>query len=277
MAISFFTRFAIMSKQEPTVQELFNLSGKVALITGASGYLGSAMARALAEAGASVVVGSRDPARAREVAGQLSAASSARHHGVGLDHMDAESLQRSFTEALTLAGQIDILVNNGHEGLANDWTDVTAEQFTRQLANATGYFLLARHVRNHAVSRGAPASIILLGSMYGVVGSYPDAYEGVCAASPVAYHTLKGGLVHLTRHLAVYWGKDNVRVNCLSPGPFPSEKTPPALVERLCKKNPMGRMGRPAELKGAVVFLASDASTYMTGQNVIIDGGWTAW
>src|SRR5205814_8151025 len=107
-----------------------------------------------------------------------------------------------FNDGVARAGQIDILVNNGHEGLGKDWTDVTAEQFTRQLANATGYFLLARLVRDHVVARGASASIILLGSMYGQVGSYPDAYEGICAASPVAYHTLKGGLIHMTRHLA---------------------------------------------------------------------------
>jgi gluconate 5-dehydrogenase len=113
--------------------------------------------------------------------------------------------------------------------------------------------------------------------MYGVVGSYPDAYAGVCAASPAAYHALKGGIVHLTRHLAVYWAKDGVRVNCLSPGPFPNPQAPAAMVERLKTKSPMGRMGLPYELKGAIVFLASDASSYMTGQNLIVDGGWTAW
>jgi gluconate 5-dehydrogenase len=132
-------------------------------------------------------------------------------------------------------------------------------------------------VRNHAVARQAPASIIMLGSMYGLVGSYPDAYKDICAASPVAYHALKGGIIHMTRHLAVYWAKDGVRVNALSPGPFPSPKADAKLVERLSEKCPLGRMGRPHELKGAVVFLASDASSYMTGQNLVIDGGWTAW
>ena len=81
----------------------------------------------------------------------------------------------------------------------------------------------------------------------------------------------------MTRHLAVYWAKDNVRVNCLSPGPFPSEKAPQEMVERLCEKSPMGRMGRPDELKGALLLFASDAGSYITGQNLLVDGGWTAW
>ena len=127
-------------------------------------------------------------------------------------------------------------------------------------------------------SRGkAPASIVFLGSMYGLVASYPDAYEGICPASSVAYHTLKGGIIQMTRHLAAYWAADGVRVNCLSPGPFPSEHAPAGLVDRLRTKLPMKRMGQPYELKGAVVFLASDASRFMTGQNLVIDGGWTAW
>jgi gluconate 5-dehydrogenase len=223
------------------------------------------------------VISSRDAARARAAAEALPRPGAARHHGVALDHMDPASLEKGFADAVNRAGQVDVLVNNGHEGEPNDWTGITAERFTRQLANATGYFLLARLLRNHAVGRGAPASVILLGSMYGQVASYPDAYEGICNASPVAYHALKGGIIHMTRHLAAYWARDRVRVNCLSPGPFPSDKANPAMVERLCTKLPMKRMGRPSELKGAIVFLAGDASSYMTGQNLTIDGGWTAW
>ena len=263
--------------REPTVQELFDLSGKTSLISGASGYLGGAMARALAEAGSRVVVTSRDADRARAVAAELPDAHGAGHQGFALDQMDAESIDRALAEILDEVGRVDVLVNNGHDPLASDWTDVTPEQFTRQLANATGYFQLARLVRDHAVERGGPASIVMLGSMYGLVASYPEAYQGICPASPVAYHTLKGGIIHLTRHLAVYWAGDGVRVNCLSPGPFPSPKAPAGLADRLDLHSPMRRMGLPHELKGAIVFLASDASSYMTGQNLVIDGGWTAW
>jgi len=264
-------------RPEPTIQQLFDLSGRVALITGGSGHLGSALARALAEAGARVVAASRSIEKARATAAALGGEQQGHHLAVALDQMDEASVERGFAAALQQAGRIDVLVNNGHEALAADWRSVTAGQFTRQLANVTGYFLLSRLMHDEAVTRGAAASIIMLGSMYGMVGSYPDAYEGIGPASPAAYHALKGGIIHLTRHLAVYWAKSRVRVNCLSPGPFPGPAAAAEMVERLKTKSPMARMGEPHELKGALVFLASDASSYMTGQNLVVDGGWTAW
>ncbi len=262
---------------EPTIQDLFDLTGRVALITGGSGFLGRSMSRALAEAGATVVIGSRDRNRAQSIVNELPSPGGAVHCAVVLDQLHEAPLNAGFDAAVTSAGQVDILINNGQQGHALDLTNVTAEAFNKDLQNATGYFLLARRLRDHVVSRGAPGSIVMIGSMYGVVGSYPDAYDGVCAASPVQYHTLKGGIIHMTRHLAVYWAKDNVRVNCLSPGPFPSEKAPPQMVERLNLKCPMGRMGVPHELKGPLLMLVSDAGSYVTGQNLLVDGGWTAW
>lgn len=261
----------------PTIQQLFDLTGKTALLTGGCGHLGSAMAAALAEAGASVIITSRDVAKAQAGAAKLPKHGDARHHGIALNHIAPDSLDQSFAEALKLGGKLDILINNGTEGPPGDWSTVTAADFNRHLANATGYFLLARMFRNHVIERKAPGSVVMLGSMYGSVGSYPDAYEGVCPASPVAYHALKGGIAQLTRHLAAYWARDGVRVNCLSPGPFPRADAPQEMVKRLCTKLPMGRMGQPHELKGAIVFLASAASSFMTGQNLLIDGGWTAW
>lgn len=266
-----------MTTDEPTLQQLFDLQGKVALVTGGSGYLGAAMARALAEAGARVIISSRNPERAEQAAAELTHVADGPHLGVQLDYLDESSLDAGFAQAVERAGRIDILVNNGHAALGNDWTTVTGEQFTRQLGIATGYFLLGRLLRNHLVRRQASGSILQIGSMYGVVGSYPETYAEICSASPVAYHALKGGIVQMTRHLAVYWAADNIRVNCLSPGPFPHPQVAPELVERLAQKSPLRRMGQAHELKGAVVFLASDASSYLTGHNLLIDGGWTAW
>jgi gluconate 5-dehydrogenase len=266
-----------MTASRPTISQLFDLSGRVALVTGATGHLGSALAEALAEAGARIVVAGRDRARCQATADALPRVNSGPHLAVALDQMDHPNLVARLAEAVTAAGRIDILINNGHEPLAADWREVTGEQFNRQLANSTGYFLLARAVRDHAVASDRPASIVMLGSMYGEVASYPEAYAGIGPASSVAYHALKGGILQMTRHLAVYWANDRVRVNSLSPGPFPAPAAPAALVERLCARSPMGRMGRPQELKGAVLFLAADASSYVTGHNLVVDGGWTAW
>jgi len=233
------------------------------------------MATALAEAGASVVVASREQRRAAAVAAALPGAAS--HHAVVIDYLDEASIDAGFDDAVRRAGSIDILVNNGHAAGARDWTDVSGAEFTRQLANATGYFLLSRRLRNHAVAEARSASIVMLGSMYGAVGSYPQVYQGITPVSPVAYHALKGGIVHMTRHLAVAWAPDRIRVNCLGPGPFPSPSVPTRLVERLKAKSPLGRMGQPDELKGPLLLLASDAGSYMTGHHLLVDGGWTAW
>ncbi|MCA9218196.1 MAG: SDR family oxidoreductase [Planctomycetales bacterium] len=258
--------------------KLFDLTNKTALVTGGTGWLGQAIAEGLAEAGAAVIVSSRNPARAEEAAARLVTENEQHHVGVSIDQMDADSIRAGFEQAIALAGSIDILVNNGLEAVASDLTTITFEEFARHQKNNAGYFDLARHVRDHAVARSASASIISIGSMYGQVGSYPETYDGICAANPVAYQTLKGGTIQMTKHLAVYWAKDNVRVNCVSPGPFPNPASaPPELIERLKIHSPMMRMGQPHELKGAIVFLASDASSYVTGQNITVDGGWTAW
>ncbi|HEY4309188.1 MAG TPA: SDR family oxidoreductase [Pirellulales bacterium] len=265
-----------MMTAEPTIQQLFDLTGRTALVTGGTGHLGRSSARALAEAGASVVVSSRDAGRAASFASQLPVMGAACHHGVCLDHQSVDRLADEFAGITAQCGPIGVLVNNGHEQVKADLTTCSGEEFTRQLANATGYFLLARMVRDQAVERGVPASIIMLGSMYGLVASYPEVYVPG-SASPVAYHALKGGILQMTRHLAVYWAQDRVRVNALSPGPFPAPGVSSELKARLSEKSPMRRMGEPHELKGAVLFLASDASSYVTGQNLIVDGGWTAW
>lgn len=263
---------------EPTVQNLFDLSGKVAVLTGASGWLGSAMSRALAEAGATLVVTSRDAAQAQAFAASLPGDG---HIGLGFTQGDTDTIPQFVQDVLSRTGRIDILVNNAYGTTAPDIDDATAEDFDRAYhVGVTAYFLLAREVVHHLRERKAPGSIVNIASMYGVVGSYPEAYEDLPVNSPANYHGLKGGLVHLTRHLAVYWAKDNVRVNAISPGPFPTPKIRagmPEFIDRLEAKVPMHRMGEPSELKGLILLLASDAGSYITGQNILVDGGWTAW
>ncbi|SVD77482.1 uncharacterized protein METZ01_LOCUS430336, partial [marine metagenome] len=184
-----------------TIQELFDLSGKVALVTGGTGYLGTAFSHALAEAGASVVISSRDEARGRDAASKLPAPGGASHHAVQLDQMDSGALRNGFEAAVQAAGHVDVLVNNGLDAQGKDLTEVSFEEFAQHQANNAGHFELAKLQHDHAVQRGAEASVINIGSLYGQVGSYPDAYEGICSASSVAYHALKGGTIHMTRHL----------------------------------------------------------------------------
>lgn len=267
-----------MNKPEPTIHELFNLQGKVAVLTGAAGWLGSAMSRALAEAGATMVVTSREEGKIQEFAASLPGNG---HVGMAFDQGDTDSIPGFAATVIERMGKIDILVNNAYGGTAPSIDSATAEDFDKAYhTGVTAYFLLAREVANHLRERGSAGSIINISSMYGVVGSYPDAYTDLPVNSPPNYHGLKGGIVHLTRHLAVYWAKEKIRVNCIAPGPFPTDKTQarnPEFITRLEGKSPMGRMGKPEELKGLVVLLASDAGSYITGQNILVDGGWTAW
>jgi len=263
---------------EQTIHQLLDLSGQVAIVTGAAGWLGSAMSRALAEAGATLVVTSRQAARAAAFAATLPGRG---HVGMALSQAEADQIPGFVAEVVDRLGRVDVLVNNAYGTTAPSIESASAADFDRAYhTGVTAYFLLAREVVRHLRQRNAPGSIINIASMYGVVASYPDAYSGLPINSPPNYHGLKGGLIHLTRHLAVYWAKDRVRVNAISPGPFPSPRvreSMPEFIQRLDQKVPLGRMGEPEELKGLVVLLASEAGSYITGQNILVDGGWTAW
>lgn len=256
----------------------FDLRGKTALVTGGSGYLGRAFCASLAAAGARVVVGSRSEQRALDTAADLIKVDVGEHHGVEIDYRDEEVIERGFQVAQERAGTIDILVNNGHILDPRDWKDIDGPGFDQQMRNATGYFLLSRRFRDAAVANQKTGCVVMLGSMYGMVASYPEVYHEIAPASSAAYQCLKGGILQMVRHLAVYWAKDQIRVNCLSPGPFPNpDGTPSELIARLEKKSPMGRVGFASEIGGPLVFLCSDAGSYVTGHNLVVDGGWTAW
>lgn len=260
---------------ESSINALFDLTGKTAFVNAGTGYLGPAFCEVLAEAGARVICTSRSESRARDVAGSLPGTLG--HVGLAMDHLDADSIDRAMKVVDTLTNSVDVLVNNAYAAAGGTLEDVTPDGFTRGLENATGYFLLARHVRDRAVAAGKPASIVMLSSMYGLVSSNPDVYERAGGGgNPVSYQVMKAGVVQLVRHLAVYWARDGIRVNCISPGPFNRPQANPRMVEEIIKEVPLRRSGKPGELKGALLLLASDAGSYITGTNVIVDGGWTA-
>jgi gluconate 5-dehydrogenase len=267
-----------MENPERNVHDLLSLQGRVAIVTGASGWLGSAISRALAEAGATLAVTSRDEAQAVEFARTLPGQG---HVGLGFSQRDAETIPAFVNAVVERLGRIDVLVNNAYGGSRPTIDSATAEDLDSAFHDGvTGGFVLAREVALHLRQRAAPGSIINIASMYGVVASYPQVYTGLDFTSPPNYHAMKGALVHLTRHLAVYWAPYGIRVNAISPGAFPTtalQRQMPEFIERLKQRVPVGRMGVPEELKGMVVLLASDAGAYITGQNILVDGGWTAW
>lgn len=267
------------------VQRLHSIENKVILITGATGILGWAYCQAMIEAGAKVVVADLPERRPQERAQEL------------IDRFDHEALAvvcdvthedevRSMVQAtLDRFGKIDVAINNAagtgeffahHGDIFAPFEDYSLSAWEIVLkANLTGVFLVAREAGKAMKTTGG-GSIINISSIYGVVGPDHRIYEGMPFRSFPGYSAAKAGVLGLTRWLASYWAKDNIRVNAVTPGGVYNDHDP-AFVSRYSARTPMGRMADRTELIGIMVFLASDASSYCTGQNFIIDGGWTAW
>jgi len=254
----------------------FDLSGRVGIVTGATGYLGASMSHGLAEAGCRVVVTGRDERQARQQAAKLPGKG---HLGLSLNLEDLSDIERLVRTTETEMGRIDVLVNNAYrdppEGLSVADAFAAAFRF-----GVTGPYLLAEMVIQHLIKRGSPGSIINIGSIYGVGSNYPRDYDGLPVASPAYYHALKGAVINLSRYMAVQYAKQGIRVNSVSPGCYLNDRLireMPEFCSRFTQEMPMGRLGKPEEIRGMIVYLASDASTYTTGQNILVDGGWTAW
>jgi NAD(P)-dependent dehydrogenase (short-subunit alcohol dehydrogenase family) len=257
---------------------IFDLTGKVALVTGGAGHSGAAYSEALAAHGARVIVASPNVEKCRKLAEKLGPS----HGAVELNLDDHEAIVRTIDGIVGSYGSLDILVNNGYRASYAGIDTATSEDFATCFNRGlTSYFIAARQAMKHMKERQG-GSIINIASMYGVVGGYPAVYEGLSRGSPPHYHAMKGAVICLTKQLAVNWARHNIRVNSISPGPFPHENPNPSAEEkeshrRLCERVPLGRIGRPHELQGAVVLLASDAGSYITGHSLVVDGGWTAW
>lgn len=264
-------------------QQYYDLQDKVALVTGGAGWLGTPMAEALAEMGATVAVVDLNGEAVEKVVSALQARDLKAIGKVG-DTIEEASLRGIIDAVADQCGRLDVLVNCAYWTPTPLLDETKAADMQGAFAAATAYMVAAQQAAIHMRKVGG-GSIINIGSMYGLVTGYPKVYEGLVNPNPITYQASKGAVVQITRHLAVYYAKDGIRVNTVSPGAFPNPenpeyKTDPNLnefVARLADSTPMGRIGRPEEFKGPISFLASQASSYVTGQNLLVDGGWTAW
>jgi 2-deoxy-D-gluconate 3-dehydrogenase len=247
---------------------LFDLSGRVAVITGGNGGIGLGMARGLAEAGASIVVAARNAAKAKAAVAALGSQSAF----IAVDVADENSCRAMITEAAERFGRLDILVNNAGTSIRKPPETYTAAEWHAVLdTNLTGAFLCSQ-AAHAAMKRGGGGKIVNIGSMFSLFGS---AYAAPYAAS-------KGAVVQLTKSLATAWADDNIQVNAVLPGWIDTELTRDArrqvtgLHERVLARTPAGRWGVPDDLAGVAVFLASAASDFITGAVIPVDGGFAA-
>ncbi len=266
--------------------ELFSLKGKVAVVTGALGLLGKNHCTALSDAGANIVVVDINENDCKKFAESLRTKSI----GVGCNITNPNSIKKLRDLVLDKFEKIDILVNNAAKNDMFENLSAAAEQskfenypldlWQKSLdVNVTGTFLCSQILGSEMAEAGK-GSIINIASTYGIVAPNQSIYKKEDGTQSfyksASYPVTKGAIISFTKFLAAYWGNKGVRVNTLSPGGI-EDNQDDYFVNNYSKLTPLGRMAKPTDYKGAIVFLASDASSYMTGANLVVDGGWTAW
>lgn len=261
--------------------QIFSAQGKTALVTGATGYLGSAMAFILAEAGAHVLVNSRSQERGEALVKNLVAAGHSAEPAI-FDVTDRLGIEKFFSD---LQGKpLHILINNAYVGgggsIELSRADAYVGSYDVTLIAAHNLLIAALPALRKAVQQDGDASVINLASMYAMVSPDQRIYASPSGANPPFYGAAKAALLQWTRYAACEFGPEGIRVNSLSPGPFPSQSVQagnPDFIRKLANKVPMGRIGQSDEIKGPTLFLASSASSFVNGSNIVIDGGWTCW
>ena len=264
----------------PTVTDMFDMTGKAAIVTGGATHLGRAMATALCELGASVTIASRRAALCEQVAAQL------RDEGydcvgAGCDVTSEEDVNDLVDVVTARTGRLDVMVCNagGSGDLPSTYVpNSSVEEFMSTIdINLKGAYLCAQAAARVMVKQRS-GSIITIGSIHGFTTSDKRFYDGLdMRRGGVAYQTSKGGVIQLTRNLAGELGEYGVTANCISPGQIPTPGANAEIVERFRLNQPIPRTGAPDDLKGAVALLASPAGAWITGHNLVVDGGWTIW
>ena len=252
---------------------LFDLSGKTAIVTGGGTGIGRQMAQGLAEAGANLVLCARKAERCEQAASELEQLG-VRAIGLGCDVRDPEQVQHVVTTAVEELGGVDVLVNNAGTVWGASPEEMPLEGWQKVIdVNLTGVFLFSQAAGRVMIERGGGV-IVNIASVAGLQGGPPE------IMNTIVYNASKGGVIAFTRDLACKWAQHGIRVNSIAPGWFPSDMSGYVLErheERLKQHIPLGRFGGPHDLEGVVVFLASDASAYLTGHTLVVDGGESAW
>jgi NAD(P)-dependent dehydrogenase (short-subunit alcohol dehydrogenase family) len=254
--------------------DLFRLDGKTAIVTGGGRGLGGYMAEALSDAGANVVLCSRKIEPLEEMRQEIEARGG---HALAFscDVTEQEDVDRVVETTVETFGSVDILVNNSGATWGAPPTEMPLEKFDQVIAvNVRGTFLMSQAVGRRMVERGSGGTIINISSVAALVGGHPDYMQ------TVGYNSSKGAIISMTRDLATSWARHDVTVNAIAPGWFPTRMSSGLIErfeERMLEDIPLRRFGNPEDLKGVVVFLASPAAAYITGQTIVVDGGATAW
>jgi NAD(P)-dependent dehydrogenase (short-subunit alcohol dehydrogenase family) len=254
-------------------EQIFSCKNKVAIVTGGEGLIGNEIAQALADFGAKVYVADIDQKNANPTN------SSPQVNFLKLNTTSEDEVKQAFKQVYNEEKKLDILVTCAYPK-TKDWgslvEDVPFDSWQENLNSQLGGTFICCREAAAAMKKTGGGSIINMASTYGVVAPDFSIYEGTRMTMPVAYSAIKSGLIGLTRYFATYYAKDNIRANSISPGGI-KDCQPDDFINRYSKKTPLGRMGQAADIVGGVIFLSSKSSAYVTGQNLLIDGGWTTW
>ena len=264
----------------------FSLENKIIVLTGATGILGTLYSKQLAEAGGTIIISDLVQENCEKLAVEITKETGRMVYGIAVDLSNEQSVISWSEKIINKFGRVDVLINNAATKSKNffasleefplkDWNQVMN-------VNVTGMFLVSREIGKHMAKKGK-GNIINISSIYGIVGPDQRIYEGSwyeemggAINTPMIYSATKGAVVAMTKYMATYWGEKGIRTNTLTPGGVSSGQNE-IFDKKYSNKVPLGRMASADEMIGALIFLASDASSYINGQNLVIDGGWTAW